>query len=86
MIFWTKFAQKVNFRFKTGYCRFLYADGNYSICLLGQIFFSYHICYENVEKYSRVKRQTDIGKSINDSGYFQLELNNMPAEKSVINN
>ena len=33
--------------------------GNYSICLSGQKKFSYHICYENLAKYSRVKRQTD---------------------------
>ena len=53
--------------------------GNYSICLSVLKLFSYHICYENV-------RQTTEAKSIDDWGYFQLELNNMLVEKNVMNN
>ena len=34
-----------------------YSPGNYSICLLEKKFFSYHICFENVTKYSS-DRQT----------------------------
>ena len=29
--------------------------GKYSVCLSGQKIFSYHICYENLAKYSRVE-------------------------------
>ena len=36
--------------------------GNYSICLSGENIFSYYVFYENVAKYSRVKRQTDRDK------------------------
>ena len=32
---------------------------NYKICLSGQKILSYHICYENLAKYLRVKRQND---------------------------
>ena len=42
--------------------------------------FSYHVCYEHIAKYSRVKgqtaRQTDHGET---------ELNNMLVKKSVLN-
>ena len=38
--------------------------------------FSYHICYENIAKYSRVKRQTDRG---------QTYLSNMLVKKTVLN-
>ena len=38
--------------------------------------FSYHICYENIAKYSRVKRQTDRG---------QTDLNKMLVKKTVLN-
>ena len=32
--------------------------GNCSICLSGQKILNYHICYENLAKHSKVKRQT----------------------------
>ena len=51
--------------------------GNLSICLSGQkILASYHICYENIKKCSKVKRQTDHG---------QTELSNMLVKKDVLN-
>ena len=51
--------------------------GNLSICLSGQkILASYHICYENIKKCSKVKRQTDHG---------QTELSNMLVKKNVLN-
>ena len=51
--------------------------GNLSICLSGQkILASYHICYENIKKCSKVKRQTDHG---------QIELSNMLVKKYVLN-
>ena len=43
---------------------------------VGTKIFSYHICYENIAKYLRVKRKTDPE---------QTELNNMLVKRSVLN-
>ena len=57
---------------------------NYKICLSGQKILSYHICYENLAKYLRVKRENDRQRQ-KYWGYFQQELNNILVKKKVLN-
>ena len=44
----------------------------------------YHICYENVAKYLRAKRQSNRQKQ-KYWDYFQLKRNNMLVKKNVLN-
>ena len=44
------------------YCRFLYAETQELKSGQKQKYFSYHICYENLAKVSKVNKQTDRTK------------------------